>query len=257
MDTILRILRWLWRNLEAILALGAASVTAYLGATGSITTDQMTASVLAVLTLIALGQIRSTGVREKVLTDVKRLLLRTEYPLNDNVFSAETDERPLISKASNELWFLQETGNLITEVAKSEILTFLRGGGRLRAVFSSPCEPTAHLMAFRNANLTFDSLLDRAKLSRDHLNNLLKEAVEFAENITIRYTPYPISWTMVVADPSSKSAANRKLIARSAGFKVPYAEKIDISVSEENAPLSFAHFASEAKRHFEMPLDWP
>jgi nucleoside-triphosphatase THEP1 len=168
----------------------------------------------------------------------------------DAAFQRESDERPLMRSATRELWLVQETGNLIAEKAKGEILEFLGKGGSVYATFTAPTTNVARLMALRNANLSADAILKRSSLAREHLANLLSNVGPSAERFSVRYIPYPVSFTLVVADPSDATPENRKAIARSAGFKLPFADKIDLTVSGARSPKTLAHFISEAKRHF-------
>jgi len=250
MNKIRQLLRWAWANLDATLAFLAALVSTVLGATGTVSTDTLLASTLAVLTILAIGQIRARSFGDAVKKQVDLLALQAEAPINDSQFCHGTDERNLISSASHEVWMIQETGNLISEVAKKELLGLLSRGGHVRAVLTAPVEATARLMALRNANLDHDAIIGRSQLAAAHLRDLVREAGGASERLTVRYIPYPVSLTMVVADPQSSVLSTRKALARFAGFRVPFADKPDITVSGAVAPVLFKYVAGEARRHY-------
>lgn len=234
------------RHYDSILALLIAAIASGLGFAGQATPEQLSPYVLAVLVLMSVSLIRSADSRAVLIEKTKLLLNHAEHPLTDTVFSHETEERDLIAQAVSELWLVQETGSRIAEVNRPELLSFLRRGGTARLVLTMPTEPVAELMAFRNANLSPRAILDRAQAFTYHLGSLLQEAGADAERLTVRYLPYPVDWTLAVSDPNSPLAQNRRAVARTAGFRVPYADKVDMHLRESVAPQTFAYFHSQA-----------
>ena len=79
----------------------------------------------------------------------------------------------------------------------------------MRAVCTAPTDNVARLMALRNASLPAQAIMERSKLALYHLHNLLEQAGVAAERLSLRYIPYPVSFTTVIADPAAKVVAFR------------------------------------------------
>jgi len=154
MTRITKLLRWIWKNLDSALAIVVALGSAVLGAFETITASMVMSLILAVLTILAIGHIRVRTLVSGLKEQVDHLALQARGSPLDSHVSFGTDERSIISEASSEIWMIQETGNLVSEVAKKELLEFLRRGGHVRAVLTTPNLTTAVLMAFRNAKKT-------------------------------------------------------------------------------------------------------
>lgn len=246
------ILSFLWIHIESVIALVIAVAAGVLGLRKAIDTSQMLGCLLVTLSMLAGGQIKASIVQNKLMVVLKDLLFRIDTPSTaDNVFTKKTDEGSIIKTADKELWVVQETGNKLTEDTAQEIISFLKSGGVLRVVLATPTESAARLLSLRNEHLTHEEIIKRANLARAHIREMLDSAgPEAAERMTVRYLPYPMGWTLVVADPEHQEISKRKVVARSSGFKVNYANKYDLLLSGERDPKLLRHFYDEAKNQY-------
>lgn len=165
----------------------------------------------------------------------------------DRLSGAMSHEQDLIRDAQNELWLVQETGSILVETAKNELVKFLHKGGSVNAVVSAPTTAVARLMAFRNANLKYEAILQRARMTNAHLADLQEQSGADAERLSVRYVPYPMAFTLAVADPEHPEQDRRRCFARYAGFKTPFALKLGMSLNGRDSPAPLDNFLAEAK----------
>ncbi|WP_083928544.1 nucleoside-triphosphatase [Marinobacterium rhizophilum] len=179
--------------------------------------------------------------RNNLAEDVsKKVIHSLGTPEADKFFSTKTSESKYIRQAASLLWFVQETGSLLSETYRSEIISFLQGGGKIKVLLASPDNTTASLMAFRNSTLSSSqSFQARSEKFTEHMFEISKSAKSYNNQLEIRYLPYPVSYTMVMADPHSNVKDHCQALVRLAGFKVPYEEKADFPVSFSSSPNTF------------------
>lgn len=252
-----RFVSWIWDQLDPLMALLLGAVCSILGLAGIASGPILSAAILGTLTLIAFSIMRERTAREKIQGKIDGvqgkmdgLIDKIEKPIADAFFSHSKDEEPLIKDAEHLLLLVQETGSLITEQKREQIVSFLNRGGEVRVVVASPTEQTARMMAFRNANLEHDDLLKRSQLFHAQLVNILTQIKGREERIQLRYIPYPIGMTCVIADPESTIKSRRRAIVRYADFMIPYGEKLDFAMSGDTSPETFAHYYEQAQKLF-------
>lgn len=238
-------LQWLLANGKSAAALIVGMVTSILGSLGKINFDQISSAILLILSLIAFGQIRSAHARKKLLEALR--MIQSKGP----IFSHETTERVVISLALRELWVIQETGSLLFEQNKDELERFLQNGGAIRAVFGAPTDHTARLFALRNASLSPEAIISRSLLAIEHIKGLAKRVGGASELISVRYSPYPFDWTSAIVDPTHPDHNRRKAVVRSAGFKIPFSSKLDLTLDATMAEYLFSNFFGQTKALFE------
>jgi len=256
--TILQGLLWFVKNLESLLVIIVASVCATLHLLHIINEHTVAAVTLATLALIGFSMLHdrvSRGALQKSVTDLDRSITllnnQIDKPLAETFFKHETSERQLLAEAELEIWAIQETGSLIAEHYKNELVTLLKKGRRVRLVVTSPDESTARLVSLRNAGLDPAAICVRAKAFQDHIREILDRTGQDAERLEIRYIPYPVDMTCVIADRNHHLQARRKGVVRHAGFQVPFRQKLDFSLSASGSPNVFSHYFDEVTRIFD------
>ena len=223
-------LSWLALNAEVLVVIIVAATCAVLHLLHRIDEHVLPAVTLATLALLGFSILHdrhSRGALQKSARDLTALATalneKLDRPLAESFFTHETDEKPLLAGAEQEVWAVQETGALLTERYKNELIELLENGRKVRMVVTTPNEATARLMSLRNANLESGDLLHRAKLLNAHARDVVNRVGANAEHLTIRYLPYPVDTTCVLVDPRHRSLARRQAVVRQAGFKVTYA----------------------------------
>jgi nucleoside-triphosphatase THEP1 len=251
-------LLWIVKNLETLAVIIVASLATVLHLLHKLDAEIVAAVTLATLALIGFAVLRDRLNRGALQESVKKLESlvtslnnKIDRPLAESFFTHETNEKPILAEANEEVWSVQETGNLIFEHCKNEVIELLRKGSRLHLALTAPIETTARLMSLRNANLEPSSILQRAKLLQAHVKDVIDRTGSNAERLEIRYIPYPVDITCVIADPHHDVLSRRKGIVRQAGFKVTYAQKLDFTLSAAGSPTVFTHFYEESRRVFE------
>ncbi len=206
--------------------------------------------VLFVLSYALLREINEHRELEKHESFAKavsnNILDSIQVPVPDKFFSRKTGEYSLIEQAIEEIWFVQETGSLISEAYRSEIISFLQRSGKIKVIVVDPSKTISSLMVLRNSTLrTIDSFQSRSQKFIDHLFEIAKTSGGTHDQIEVRYLSYPISYTMVMADPNSSIERNSKALVRIAGFKVPYEDKADFSLCLATSPDNFKSYREQ------------
>ena len=112
-STIQNSLSWLWQHIDPLLALLAAIVCTGLSLAGKIESENVTATVLGVLTIVAFILLRERTGRATLTEQITKLSEAIEAPYPDAFLEYGSDERPLLRSAVEEAWLVQETGLLL------------------------------------------------------------------------------------------------------------------------------------------------
>lgn len=242
-----RFAKWLWRQLDPLIALVIALACSVLSLAGVVSGDVLSATILATLTLLALVLIRDREQRDSLETSVRHL----EKPISaDHFFSCRTQEQTVIVGAVKSLLVLQETGSLVTETYRGEIVASLLRGVQITMVVSSPAGSTSRLLAFRNATLTEPlAIQGRASTFRHLVEDVLRRAGASSGLFRVRYCPYPIGETLVISDPNVPGVVGRAVF-RLAGFGIPFEEKPDFQLDSLSSPRTFSIFVEEFQRFY-------
>jgi nucleoside-triphosphatase THEP1 len=227
----IRAFLFVWINFDTILSIALSIIAAWFATFGGKAEYAVGATATA-LGILAFGALRDRVTRDQIgvqLSDVKSVLKRLlEKTGADDFFSRKSSERELIVKAEKELILVQETGRLIAETCRQELLSFLRRGGHLRWIAVDHDELIADLMALRNANLIKTELMvERMRSGVKMIEVLASEARGSASNIEVRFFPYPVDITAVLRDPRHGNFKDRQALIRLQGFQVTYDDKLD------------------------------
>lgn len=195
-----------------------------------------------------LNKIRKQDDQYSLANDVAHIVVASlAKPSADQLFNHKTDETRLLDSAQIEALLIQETGSLVAETGRSEIIGLLERGASVSIVVTSPIESVARFMAFRNATLTLSTaLVARANRFQDHLRDFQKVIAIGSGKLTVRYIPYPIGTTLTLVDASSDDPRKRQGVMRISGFKVPFEKKLDIEFTSETSPETFERVHQEA-----------
>lgn len=239
-------IKWLWERLDPLLALLISSILAILAITGDVGDSTLQASLLGVLTIFALSLLRDRDAREHIRNHLERLNPITALE-PDAFFGSSTSERPILEHATVEILLVQETCRKILEDCKQPIIELLKEGCIVRIVVTSPDPVTTSLIAFRNDNVSRNGIARRYHETQEHLRDISVKAP--TNHLQVRFTPYPISSTMTLADPQEQSPSSRAII-RKAGFMEPYDSKLDFSLTGQLSPRTMRHYYEEGMRTF-------
>jgi nucleoside-triphosphatase THEP1 len=166
-------------------------------------------------------------------------------PKLDAIYQRRTAEEPLVSAAEKDLLIVQETGSLLTERCKLPLVSFLKRGGSVKLVVVETASAAGGLLAYRNANLKPDAIRRRALQFSAHIDDILGGVGVDAERFETRYLPYPVCSTSVTIDPNDERPGRAISLVRSAGFRVPFDDKLDVMVERTRSPVTFDHYRRE------------
>jgi nucleoside-triphosphatase len=228
---ILSALGYFIENLEVILSIVLAIIAAAVSMFGS--NQQLAiAATAGVLTVLSIGVLRDRHSREKTTRTLESMGLQlstlASRPAADLFFSRKTGEQSVIRAAEDELLLVQETGRLIAETCRQDIVNLLRKGGKVRWICVLDTEEMAQLLAFRNANLRSTTWMnERMQSGTQMIEVLAKEAQTSAERLEVRFLPYPTGITAVMRDPLHVDKRKREALIRLQGFRVTFDDKVD------------------------------
>ena len=242
---------WLWEYIDTLTALLLALVFSIAGIAGWVKPELVPPATLGLLTILAFTLMRERTARKRTDATIRSLLEKIQNPSADKFFQRGTSEVSLLQEAENGTWFVQETGSLLTERNREEIIRLLLHGRDVRFVLSAPTEFSARLVAFRNASLNYQTILARHHQCRGQLDSILQRTGQSGERLQVRYVPFPVDATTVIVDPESPIKSRQKGLVRHTGFGIPHRNKLDFSLSGESSPEIFAHFYQEARILFQ------
>lgn len=238
---------------DSSLACVIAVVVSFLAALNVVDMDVVATAILATLAMLAFSLLRTKAAVDEVPVAVASLQRSVEARVNasaDASFRRETRESTPLETARS-VAMVQETGTLVTETARKQMVAILAGGGTVRAVVSAPNAETANLLAFRNANLQPDDILRRRDSFRAHLRDVVSQSGPGAgDRFTVRWLPYPVDTTYVLTDENDAEPARRRGVVRLAGFRVGYSDKLDFPIDAARSPVTFQHYRNEFDRLF-------
>jgi|GEM_PF-6362274 nucleoside-triphosphatase len=240
----------LWQHIDALAGLVVALLFSVAGILGMASLPVLVSATLITLAIIALAVIRDRVARERASSNVRDLLTRVQDPSPDYFFHKETSETPLLRAAEHEAWLVQETGSLITERNQGDLVKLLLRGGTVRFLLTAPTEFAARLVAFRNASLNHDTILSRHRQCRGQLEAIMSRVGDSAENLQVRYTPFPVDATSVIVDPCALVRARQLGLVRFTGFGIPYPQKPDFNIRGDSSPHILNHYYQEAQTLF-------
>ncbi len=243
--------RWLWDQIDPLIALGIGLLCSIIALRATTVEPLLISAILSTLTVIAFTLLRERSGRERLASKLSELEAKISYPGTDTLFKSASDETSLLDEADREVLIVQETGTRLLETNKNHLVSLLRNGKRVRIVLSSAMSISARLVAFRNANLDEQGIIQRSRLCLHQITDIVNKAKGFTDKLEIRFTPYTVDITCVLADGSYTSSPRSSGIVRLAGFQISYEEKLDLSINTKTSPKLFRHYFEHANKLFE------
>ena len=240
-------LRELASNLDTVVALLLAIVVTILGLLSDVDFKVITTCIVALLGILSFGFLKNQIKFDQTQKQINELLKSTRGYVADNLFSTATDEKEIISGSDKTLLFIQETGSIITEKNRSEIMTFLSKGGTIKIVVALPDRRTSEYMALRNANIGTQSIMNRGENFLAQIKNITQNVNRHVMRLEVRYLPYPMGITAVIADPEDPVRKKRRALIRNADFNAPYEEKLDFLIDGNESDKTFNFYYNQFK----------
>lgn len=216
------------------------SVLSYFGFTDQ---NIVLSGILAVLSLMSIVLLRNNLRNDSFFKEVRNQLRESMINNIDTVLvesnTSEIDKN-LIRNADRELLLIQETGNLITNVSRNEIISFIQKGGSLKLIVASQNNDIMELLALRNGDLNCRAIRNRSLSFHEELESMLSNVNYSNTTLEIRYLPYPMGHTCVMCD--TKDSAKAKGLIRYAGFQVPFQHKLQFEVERCVSPVIYENY---------------
>lgn len=246
-----RLFQWIWPdNIDAAVAIAIAVVVSVYSFIGGKSQEHVLSSVLLVLALVAFGAGRDRFARQRQEKRLDEIINSQRTLPADRFFKSKSSEDEIIKSSHSTVAMIQETGSLVTEHAQSSIIDFLNRNGTLHLVVSTPSPIASANLAFRNENLQDgSSILKRIDLFHDQISYIALKVGNKAERITVRYSSYDPGYTLTISDGRHPSFTARAIV-RLAGFRIPFARKLDFVFDSETSPRTISHFSEEFESFF-------
>jgi nucleoside-triphosphatase len=248
-ETIVNFTRFIVINLDTVLSIILAAIAAVLSTFGG-EIEYVLAATAGVLIVLSIGTLRDRNARESLVQQIQNIRLEIKQFAGqmsaDDFFSHKTNEQLIIVQAENEIFLLQETGRLIAETNRRDLVNFLRRGGRIRWVSVLDSPSIIELMAFRNANLITPQLMaGRMRSGFEMIEVLANEAGSNATQLEVRFFPYPTDLTAVFKDPNHVDHRKREALVRLQGFQVTFDDKLDFRINSYNSKEVYELFRQQ------------
>lgn len=248
---ILQILRWIWEQIDTILALLLGAICSILGLTGLAQPFILASATLGILTILAFVLIRDRSQREYLRRSLNQFVATIDEPGLDAAFIKAADDIPILIDAQQEAWFVQETGTYALETKKVLIKTLLQKGGVVRFVVLNPREEVLRQQALRNSDFSLDTIKGRTTLFKNYLQGLVAQLGSDAERLQVRFIPFAIDAASIFVDPSSPIEKNRKANITYFGFRVPFEERLSVTLYGNTSPKLFSHYFQQVRYLYE------
>jgi|GEM_PF-5864474 len=256
MQYIARGLKSIILNIDLYITILVAIYATYLGAVGGKVEYSIAAIALAI-SITAFSQFKERTGKGKLSDSIKSLEATANKLLSgltaDEFFTTASPEDQYIKDSRKTILMVQETGQLLAERQRDQLVNFLRKGGTVEVILVLNTEDITKLMAFRNKQLYTPELMSqRMTNGLNTFNVLRKEAEDFSERLEVRFLRYPIDFTAVFSDPLSNITTERKAIIRLQGFKVPFNNKLDFQVNATSSKKTFDAYLYQAERMWNL-----
>ncbi|MFA6925291.1 MAG: nucleoside-triphosphatase [Bacteroidales bacterium] len=231
-----KIIIFIWENIDIIISISLAIYAGVVGIFGA-EINYVVSAIAGVLALLSFGIIRDRETRNNLN---KKILLFEKNQGADALLWSGIEEKELIKKATNELILIQESGRMIYESCKEDIVRFLNNGGKIKLIIVlGQSNNIVEMMAFRSADLfKFERMKDRLKGGVEMIDVIREQGRSHAKNLEVRFFNYPTDITGVFINCGSVDAEKEALI-RLQGFKVEYAGKPKLILNEKDSPKTF------------------
>jgi len=241
MQYIARGLKSIILNIDLYITILVAIYATYLGAVGGKVEYSIAAIALAI-SITAFSQFKERTGKGKLSDSIKSLEATANKLLSgltaDEFFTTASPEDQYIKDSRKTILMVQETGQLLAERQRDQLVNFLRKGGTVEVILVLNTEDITKLMAFRNKQLYTPELMSqRMTNGLNTFNVLRKEAEDF---------------TAVFSDPLSNITTERKAIIRLQGFKVPFNNKLDFQVNATSSKKTFDAYLYQAERMWNL-----
>jgi nucleoside-triphosphatase THEP1 len=248
---LLRAVRFCWDNLDTLISIFLAVTAVWFSLVGA-KAELAIAATATILALVAFGLMRDRSARSSLAADLRQMheivLSLKEGPNPDIFFGDRPNEKEYIIRADKELILIQETGRLIAETCRRELVAFLQRGGRLRWICTLDDQPVIQMMSLRNKNLLQDQLIaDRMTEGVKMVQILASEARASSSNLEVRFLPYPPDITGVLADSTHNDQSRREAMIRLQGFQLTFEDKLEFKIRERWSPSTFELYRSQAE----------
>jgi nucleoside-triphosphatase THEP1 len=244
------ILARLWKliwpdNVANIAAIIIALMAGLLGLFDVLDVKKLIALTLTILAILGYSLIRDRVSRDALTLSLKELLEANRLLPAERFFSRQTSELTILSGAHQSAYLIQETGHLVTERYQDELVKTLQAGGIVKFVVCLPSSKPTTTLAYRNENLEDPAaIVDRLNGFHNQLKSIKRAAGSAFRKLEVRYTPYDVGFTLVLANSVSQIADKSGLV-RLAGFRVPYSKKLDFVFDSRQSPSIVDHFNKE------------
>ncbi len=238
-------------QVDVILTLLIAGISSILGFFGLISLSTLGGLVLAMLALVAFAQMRDRLVRNKLSKRLDQLEINVVL---DNFFHRDTDEKPLLREADEEIWLVRQTGNFIFDLDLRLLEDFLErnDGGYIRIVLTAPTQTMLNQVALRN-NLDDDRIKAAFSMSQSQVRVIRTGIARMTKRLQVRFAPYPVQMNSIFVDPDHGEKDKRKAVIRYIGYNEnvnDLRDMLDFTLQGDLGPGVFSYYFEEAQKIF-------
>jgi nucleoside-triphosphatase THEP1 len=238
-------------QVDVISILLVAGISSILGFFGVPSLSILEGLILGLLAIIGFAMMRDRFVRDKLS---KRLDQLENNVVLDNFFQHDTDEKPLLQDADDEIWLVRQTGNFTFDLDTRLLEQFLERNkeGYIRIVLTAPTEAMLNQVALRN-NLTIDTIDASFNLSRDRVRVIKNRIASRTKRLQVRFVPYPIQMNSIFVDPYHSKTDKRQAVIRYIGYNEnvdDLRDMLDFTLRGDLGPGVFSYYFEEAQKIF-------
>jgi len=251
----MKILQWIFDNIDTALAIVLSAVAAIFGIFG-IFQAALLPALAGTLALLAVSIIRDRNGRGLLTDQIQKLELTLTSIQSksgaDTFFTTKTSEKVLISRAREDVWLIQETGSKIIEENLKPLADLIKRGGSVKLILPSSDPKIIDIIAIRNKTLDVTSFVSRQKDAKVKIERLFESIKGLSGSLEVRYIDYPLDTTTVFTDPESPATVYREGMVRMVGFKNFFDDKRDFTIAHRFEPETYEHFVQQFREMWKL-----
>ncbi len=250
------------RDPESNLLLVLSTITIFLNFFGIVTTELVLSCTMTLIVILSIILYKTNIANKKFIEKMENdlevdkqnnasFMIAIESKIKNNIIDnidliwSEPNhniDKNMIKDANEELLLIQETGNLITNNCRHEIIDFIKKGGILKMIVASHEDEVIEKLSMRNSELSADSIYRRSIAFHEELKNVITSNQLNCYKLEIRYLPYPMGHTAIMYDTTKD---NVKCLIRYAGFQIPYGKKNAFIIEKNSSPNTYSNYLEQ------------
>lgn len=167
-------------------------------------------------------------------------------PKLDGVLLENRENIEILQRTREEVWISRETGKSLFSGCRAQLRKMIKLKVRFKIVLTDPRSHGAAVTAFRKSNAQKYNFKERFDDAKDALSAVFQGTVSPKRLVEIRYAPFALPSTAIIADPGMRAGDAEILYNLIPHLGEPDGQRMSLRVTSKDSPLA----AETMKREF-------